>query len=102
MLDYDYIVSVFDPFRHCIYLNCKRLSVGFNAAFNTQSWMTTAAENTCFIEKWTVDITLSPRQVWLAFLKFEWSFEIYISVLNVANKISESPKNFPRQSLLTE
>ena len=35
------------------------------------------------------------RHAWLVFLKFEKSFEICLSVLNIANEISEFPQKFP-------
>ena len=39
----------------------------------------------------SVQVTVNSRHAWLVFLKFERSFEIYMSVLNIANKISEFP-----------
>ena len=36
-----------------------------------------------------VSFAVNPRHVRPVFLKFEWSFEIYMSVLNMANKIPE-------------
>ena len=36
-------------------------------------------------------LTINSRHAWPVFLKFEWSFEIYMSVLNIANEISEFP-----------
>ena len=38
-----------------------------------------------------INITVNLRYAWQVFLKFEWSFEIYMSVLNIANEISEVP-----------
>ena len=46
-----------------------------------------------------VIITVNPGHAWTIFLKFERIFEIYMSVLKIANEISEFPINFP--SLLT-
>ena len=43
-------------------------------------------------------ITVNPCHAWPVFLKFERSFEIYMSVLNIAGEISEF-SNFP--TLLT-
>ena len=35
--------------------------------------------------------TVNPRHAWPVFLKFEWSFEIYMLVLNIAKEISDFP-----------
>ena len=40
-------------------------------------------------------ITVNPGHTWTIFLKFERSFEIYMSVLKIANEISEFPYKFP-------
>ena len=39
--------------------------------------------------------TVNPGHAWTVFSKFERSFEIYMSVLNIANEISEFPHKFP-------
>ena len=39
--------------------------------------------------------TVNPGHAWTIFLKFERSFEIYMSVLKIANEISEFPYKFP-------
>ena len=43
----------------------------------------------------TASFTVNPGHAWSIFLKFERSFEIYMSVLKIANEISEFPYNFP-------
>ena len=40
-------------------------------------------------------LTVNPGHVWTIFLKFERSFEIYMSVLKLANEISEFQYKFP-------
>ena len=35
--------------------------------------------------------TVNPRHVWPVSFKFEWSFKINMSALNISNKISEFP-----------
>ena len=40
-------------------------------------------------------ITVNPGHAWTIFLKFERSFEIYMSVLKITNEISGFPYKFP-------
>ena len=41
------------------------------------------------------NITVNPGHTWTIFLEFKSSFEIYMSVLKIANEISEFPYKFP-------
>ena len=41
------------------------------------------------------ELTVNPGHAWTIFLKFERSFEMYMSVLKIANEISEFPYKFP-------
>ena len=43
-----------------------------------------------------VTFTVNPGHARTIFLKFERSFEIYMSVLKIANEISEFPYKFPQ------
>ena len=46
-----------------------------------------------FVDK--ILLTVNSRHAWPVFLKFERRFEIYMSVLNIANEVSKFPWKFP-------